>query len=269
MKNLRSALLLLALFHTNTLCSQNLKGWQIDVHAGIQSALFFDYDNRPLGDFNQDLAGFEDELNADDLSVQNIALGIGINYQVLPYLRTGINFNQYGITHAEIYAKHIFRDNGVSFITESMDPRFQCINLNAKFDALYKSPYEELNISLGVTGNIFYLRTVSNILNEDDPNRKYIESSSRTMRQIRFIGLNIGLEWRDYFSEHFGYFLQLNYTPRVNTKTANLLFEQINIEGDTSHPLNGKSIQPGTNDYPSEPQTFDILRFNLGLTYQW
>lgn len=249
--------------------SQNLKGWQIDVHSGIQTGLVIDMTNRPLEDFNQDLSGFEEKFGAYDIYFQRLAVGIGVNYQFLPYLKACLNINQYGIISGNLSSISGNPSEGISYLNESIEPKFQSINLNAKIDALYKSPYEELNLILGLTGNIFYLRTVSNILNEDDPNRKYIESSSRTMRQIRFIGLNIGLEWRDYFSEHFGYFLQLSYMPTVHTRTANLHFEQINIKGDNSHPLNGKSIQPGTNGYPSEPQTFDLLRFKLGLTYQW
>ncbi|QNR25216.1 hypothetical protein [Croceimicrobium hydrocarbonivorans] len=257
----------LTILLSTSLFSQSLKGWQIDLHSGIQTGLNVEDHKNSLVQYDPSLAGFEVGYPSNEFPLLGVFAGISANYELKPYLSLSLNFNQVGLSKDKGTAT-ISNGMGLTVIEQSLDFKSQRLGLDLKIDALYKSPYEELNLILGINGNIIYNRTVSKDI-EQDSARFIVLGSTRTMREIRYISFNIGLEWRDYFSEHFGYFLRLKYMPTVNTSTASLLFEHINIDGNTEHPRYGQSIKPGTAGYPAEFFSFDILSFSLGLSYQW
>lgn len=247
---------------------QNLKGWQIDIQSGMQFGLFIDAHKNGLGDYDPLLDGFEEEETLKRFPLANLSLGVGVAYRLKPYLKISTSFQQAGLWRS---TNSMEVSDGIEKITtEALTDQIQRLSLNCQLDMLYKSPFEELSFILGMSGYIIYNRSISNAYTQNNSRPGFtINGSTRTMRQIRYIGLNLGLEWRDYFSEHFGYFFRLSYQPKVNVGTSSLLFEQINIDGVSNHPLEGETIKPGNNNYPEENFSFDLLLINFGLSYKW
>lgn len=183
------------------------------------------------------------------------------------FLNLGINFTYCG--PLDTRAQSIRSSTIDRVLVTSSEANYQRAGLQIKLDALYKDFYEELNLILGADYNLLYYKVYSNDVEQNQMTGSYTSNGfTRTMRQLRYFNLNLGLEWRDYITEHFGYFIQLSYNPTIRTDTHSLLFERVYINGKT-HPLEGTRIKPGENGLPEENFEFRFINLSLGLTYQW
>jgi hypothetical protein len=240
--------------------AQEIPKWQVDVYSGLSATLSQRLiDKKPLEEFNEDLQVFEGN-HTGQLGAGNFSLGADINYKITDYFALNTGLQYIGLWD---YRKG----------TSSSWSKIQRVNINLKLDALYKNPYESLNLIVGGHYALLYNRTTdidplvliqttgSTILREN-------YGITRTMRLLRYFSFNLGVEWRDYITPHFGYFLQLVYNPMVRTTTHRLIFEQVSLAGET-HPLEGEKIFPGQDGYPQETHGFTFININLGLTYQW
>lgn len=187
--------------------------------------------------------------------------GCDVNYKITEFFRLNT-----GVEHIGLWD---YRQGNST--TWSKRNRYR---INIKLDVLYKDPYESLNLILGGYYATLYNRTndIDPVYDEEGPLGGAVPNQnlgvSRTMRQLRYFSFNLGLEWRDYITPHFGYLLGLAYNPLVRTTTHSLLFERVALDGQT-HPMEGKRITPGEDGYPLETYAFRFVNLNFGLTYQW
>jgi hypothetical protein len=242
--------------------AQNSPRWQIDLQAGFFFGFINEATKNGLGVYDAALADFELNDVAQSFSVSHPSVALAVNYQIKPFLNLNLALLQAGFSYDGYVS---IRSNSIeSILLANTGSKFQRLNLNLKFDVLFKDDYEELNLMVGAGYNLLHNRTISNDYNDDF----ILLGATRTMRQLRYFNLNLGVEWRDYFTKHFGYFLQLSYNPTIRTSTHSLLFERVYLNGGT-HPLEGKEINPGENANPQENFEFSFVSFNIGLTYQW
>ncbi len=134
-----------------------------------------------------------------------------------------------------------------------------------KADLLSKDVYEAFNILAGVTFGQQFINTQESIIGEikNQPVNNYIDY---TKRYHQFSGF-IGAEWRDYFSEHFGYFLGVKYVPPF---TLNLI--QVKVDSFTRSGVEQEQSGTIISTFPTDD--FDAQRasqfgFSLGLSYQF
>jgi hypothetical protein len=238
--------------------AQQAAKWQVDVYSGLSAPLNERLVEKvALEEYNPDLWGFE-QYDKNNLGAGNFSLTADLAYRFTNYFGVNAGFQFIGIYD-------YLESNDGSW---SKTQRFQ---LNLKLDALYKDPYESLNLIVGGHYALMY-----NLTRDTDPSVFFSETYTdeinygitRTMRLLRYFSFNLGVEWRDYITPHFGYFLQLVYNPMVRTTTHRLIFEQVTLAGET-HPLEGEKIFPGQEGYPQETHGFTFININLGLTYQW
>ena len=250
--------------------SQDFPRWQVDISSGLFITEQSDISLNELGRYDIDLAAFETKKNGgvgDFFYINDLFLSVSGQYKINSFFAASGSFSHTAFVSSGSWSETNSTLSGS--VNQKIVIRTQRLNANLKLDALYKNNYEELNLIAGLGYNILYARTsVSNTDGEDSNDALLASGNTRTMRQLRYFNLNLGLEWRDYFSEHFGYFISFYYNPTVRTNTHSLLFEQVSIEGET-HPLEGQKIKPGENGYPEENFEFNFMSLSFGLTFQW
>jgi hypothetical protein len=241
--------------------------WQVGVHSGLFTAITSASERNNLGAYSEDLQNYEADINESFFTVSDIALALDVNYTLFPFLRANFNFAYSGLANTKTQGRSGSSSN---FVIRTSDINYSRSSLNACFDLLYQDPYESLSFIIGVGYNYLYNRVFYSIDSAGQgPNNVGMASSfTRTMRQVRYFNLNLAVEWRDYITPNFGYFIRLGYMPLTQANTHSILLEKVQINGQT-HPLEGETLKPGEKGLPDENYEFQFINLSLGLTYQW
>lgn len=140
------------------------------------------------------------------------------------------------------------------------------IGLNARLDALWKNDYEALYAIVGISFNRMINKLDETAIGTYNGSEVYNELDwKQSYHSLKAV---IGLEWRDYFSPHFGYFLRVAYSPLHKMKASAITFNRLRINGN-AHPLEGERISFSDPDYLGHTNRLFAATFNLGVTYQF
>lgn len=91
-----------------------------------------------------------------------------------------------------------------------------------QFDLLFKDPNEALHLSVGLKAA--YRQQRANYGKRTDTSSMVFQQFT-TLRKGLLIGGTIGLEWEEYFGDHFGYSLGLQYSLPYKFKPSSYTIE--------------------------------------------
>jgi len=135
----------------------------------------------------------------------------------------------------------------------------------AYFDLSWQNEYSHFFVMLMPTLGWVQLETQAQYISEESPpggglaSAHYVDRQYKLQRNAFYYGLDIGLQWRDYFSEHWGYALTGTIMPWGRGAVHNVTAQKLVIHGETQ-TIPNRVIRP-SEDYPDAPRgAFDFAK---------
>lgn len=137
----------------------------------------------------------------------------------------------------------------------------------AQFDLSWKQPNESFFINLRpVLGRINYRETIEIRRNQ---NGQLVNEQELDMtRFFNYIRFDFGIEWRDYFSKHWGYFLYADISVPMEMEVSKIKVDRYRLNFGEVRDLEGQKLDPADFSFP--PARFEgfFLSGGLGITYR-
>lgn len=140
-------------------------------------------------------------------------------------------------------------------------------------DLLFNNENEALKLVLG--GGLFHRTSETTHIAESDTASSPVLKDMVLARKGWAFNYFVGLEWEDYFSQNFGYFLGLRFVPSYRFEPTVLKVEKYRLHGEaaategnefTYH--NSDDAELRGNSIPMEEFIMNALYFNIGLKYR-
>lgn len=127
----------------------------------------------------------------------------------------------------------------------------------AYFDLAWKNEHSHFFLMVMPTLGYAHFETEASYQSQSGPSgglasRYYVNRRYHLERKSFFYGLDLGLQWRDYFSERWGYALTASFMPWGRGSVHKVLARELLIHGE-SEPLPQTTIRP-RQDFPKEPR---------------
>lgn len=137
--------------------------------------------------------------------------------------------------------------------------------LSIAIDLLWKAEFESLLFKLG--GAFGQLKmTEFNSMRFTDNNQQQELELSRVLSYYRW---ELGVEWRDFFSPHFGYQIGMDFSPGFQHQANSLQLDYLRFDGE-QQAAEGTRIEDPTNTR-GERESFShdwFFALYLGLSYR-
>lgn len=240
-----------------------------DLGAGGTVQFFEPFSYNKVDDFivNQDptfLAFEQDRSNSRIF----IPIQLGVSYEVSPWLNAQLlgslspmmkvvgGYTVYSGSREDPFNVRLERDDKQRLF--ELSPR-------VKFDALWKDEYEAFNLIVGFS----YTRVTANFKQyaSGTANGQAVDNRLNWNKHLSGWRWHLGLEWRDYFTSHFGYYMALHYSPSFQMAVQKEEFTQLSLNG-TPHELEGEVIKYPNDQYPRDMHDVLQLSLQFGLTYK-
>lgn len=254
---------------------QNLRAqspWHISASANLNNYTFDLVENRNV----HSIMAYDKESGSDVSLLEsreffdrsNLFYGpgarIGVSYQWKPWLAGALRFTynpKFRVNSSSATGR-----SGAGSIQRGKTSFFE-IAPTAQFDLSWKQPKESFFINLRpVVGRINYQETIE--IRRNQNGQLVTEQELDMTRIFNYFRFDFGIEWRDYFSKHWGYFLYVDLSVPLEMETSKIKVDRYRLNFGEARELEGQELDP--DDFPFPPARTEgfFISGGFGLTYQ-
>jgi len=245
--------------------SANLSTFNFNVLEGrnVHSIAAYDHQSEADQTLLESRSFFEDEGAYTNLFA-GFGARLGVSYQWRPWLQAALNLTynpKWTISRGSATGA-----SGAGSI-ERGKTSFIEVAPSAQFDLSWKQPNESFFINLRpMIGRIDYQETIEIRRNQ---NGQLVNEQELDMTRVfNYFRFDFGIEWRDYFSKHWGYFLYADISVPMEMEVSKIKVDRYRLNFGEVRDLEGQKLDPA--DFPFPPARFEgfFLSGGLGITYR-